>query len=144
MGITSGNDNKYVAFEKESLIEKFGDEFVKQTEYRTFDKRYINYNHDLLARSRSDFMNNLNQQNFAICSVRRSRSNSFVTPFIVKGIVDKSIISTLDNANIFPIYWYSKRNDQQTLEKSTARTPNLNLSLLKRIEEKLELTFVPE
>ncbi len=89
-------------------------------------------------------MKNLLYDNLAINLIRRSRSNSFILPFITKEIVDKSIISTLDNSNTFPLYSYPEINGQQTIEPSEGRKPNLNAEIVKRIEENLGLTFTNE
>ncbi len=62
------------------------------------------------------------EKNLGIALVKRSRGDVFLTPFLFDKIVDKSICSTLDNANVFPLYLYS---DSENLENQI-RTPNLN------------------
>ena len=144
MGITSGNDSEYVDYSKNILTEKFDIENIRQIDYRVFDKRYINYNQSILARARFDFMQNFLANNYAISLVRRSRNNAFVLPYLTQNIVDKCIISTLDNANIFPLYIYPETNGQQTIEQLIKRTPNLHAEIVKQIAEKLGLTFTKE
>jgi len=144
MGITSGNDSEYVDYDKKILTEKFDKENVTRIDYRVFDKRYINYDQSVLARARFDFMQNFLGKNYAMSLVRRSRNNAFVLPYITNSIVDKCIISTLDNANIFPLYLYPENNGQQTIEQSEERKPNLNTEIVKQIAEKLGLTFTNE
>lgn len=144
MGITSGNDSEYVDYDKKVLTEKFDKENVIRLDYRVFDKRYINYDQAVLARARLGFMQNLLGENYAISLVRRSRSNAFVLPYITNSIVDKCIISTLDNANIFPLYLYPETNRQQTFEQSEERKPNLKTEIVKQIAEKLKLIFTNE
>ena len=143
MGITSGNDSELVDYSKNSLVNKFGAKNIKQIEYRVFDLRYINYDQSILARARFDFMQNLLNDNYAISFVRRSRNNSFVSPYLTKNIADKCIISTLDNANLFPLYLYPKQKGQTELD-GNKRTPNLNPEILQQIAKKLTQTFTPE
>jgi predicted helicase len=144
MGITSGNDNDLVDFTENVLIKRKGSEFIRPIEYRVFDRRFIYYNPNELARSRSSFMKNFSHNNLGLSLVRRSRNDGFISPFITKDIVDKCIISTLDNANIFPLYLYPDTSGQMQIGASETRTPNLNREIVDRIAEGLGLTFVPE
>lgn len=113
---------------------------ILNIDYRVFDKRKIYYHKEFVERPRSVIMANLEQSiyNYGICLVRRSRSGSFITPFIVENKVDKCIISTLDNANIFPLYLY------KTEFNKIKKIPNLNPDIIKEIAKKLKLTFTPE
>ncbi|KAB2870140.1 MAG: N-6 DNA methylase [Bacteroidales bacterium] len=145
MGITSGNDNKYIGFEKKDILNTYPEKTIRCIDYRPFDKRYINYDISILARSRSQFMRNFFKPNIAISLVKRSRNNSFNLPFVTTNIVDKCILSTLDNANIFPLYLYTENTSQQTINQENERTPNLNLEIVKKIEESFEdITYNPE
>ncbi len=144
MGITSGDDFQYVNFSKEILTSAFGDEFIEKIDYRPFDMRYICYDHSKIARSRSIFMAHLLRRNVAITLIRRSRSNNFISPFTVNHIVDKCISSSLDNANIFPLYLYPESGNQITTDGSQQRTPNLNKTIVDEIAASIGLTFTPE
>ena len=144
MGITSGDDFQYVNFSKKILTSAFGDEFIEKIDYRPFDMRYICYDHSKIARSRSIFMAHLLRRNVAITLIRRSRSNNFISPFTVNHIVDKCISSSLDNANIFPLYLYPESGNQITTDGSQQRTPNLNKTIVDEIAASIGLTFTPE
>ena len=137
MGITSGNDKDLISFSNNELAKRFEDnQYISKVYYRPFDIRFVYYNQDILARARFVFMKHLNNRNnIGLAIIRRSRDNRVVSPFVARCLIDKCIISTLDNANIFPLYLYSETN---------ARTPNLNPVVLKQIAEKLGLTFTPE
>ena len=144
MGITSGNDAELTSFDKEELLKKYNKNDIKTLDYRTFDRRYIYYQPKLLARARFQFMKHFFESNIAICLIRRSRSSEFILPFIIKDIVDKCIISTLDNANIFPLYLYPSTTSQTTLEEKQERTPNLNKEIVEKIATGLGLQWVAE
>lgn len=144
MGVTSGKDSEYVDYDEKLLVDKFGKEKILNIDYRVFDKRFINYDQELLARARFDFMQNLLSENYAISLVRRSRNNTFVLPYITNSIVDKCIISTLDNANIFPLYLYSNTQEQLAIEEGAERKPNLKSLVVMKISDDLGLKFTNE
>ena len=115
--------------------------------YRPFDYKWTYYTGEskgFHCFPRGEVMKNLLHDNLAINLIRRSRSNDFILPFISKAIVDKSIISTLDNSNTFPLYLYPDNNGQRTIEKTEERVPNLNVEITKKIADKLGLTFTNE
>jgi len=115
--------------------------------YRPFDYKWTYYTGEskgFHCFPRGEVMKNLLHDNLAVNLIRRSRSNSFILPFITKEIVDKSIISTLDNSNTFPLYLYPASNRQQSIEHTAERKPNLNPEIVNQIAEKLGLTFTHE
>ncbi len=146
MGITTSNDKELIAFNKAELSQRFPNEIkLKKVNYRLFDIRYINYDTKLIERARGKLMVNfIDLDNFGLVSLKGIR-NDFLSKFcITKLIIDKSYVSTLDNGYVFPLYLYSKTNGQQTIGKTAERTPNLNAEIVKKIADKLGLTFTNE
>lgn len=112
--------------------------------YRPFDNRftaYSGFSSGFMGRPRSETMNHLTRENFAISSTR-SRRNDASCYFVSNNITDKSLSSSLDNNYIFPLYLYPESNDQQTIDQTTERTPNLDQKLVNKIAKKLGLSFV--
>jgi len=113
--------------------------------YRVFDNRHTmvsNSSGGFIGRSRFEVMQHFLQENTGLCLIRNSRSGKFITPFLANKVVDKCIISTLDNAKIFPLYVYpNEKNEIFTGEK---RKPNLDPELVDQIAKKLDLTFTNE
>ena len=146
MGITSGDDDNRVAFAPETLSPHFEyPEKVKPISYRPFDRRHIYYDPNILARARFDFMTNLNNRdNLAITAIGQSRVGKVLTPLIASGLIDKSIVSSVDNTFIFPLYTYPREDAQQTLDGRTERVPNLNSEIVERMAAAIGLTFVAE
>ena len=144
MGVTSGNDQNFVKYYKNEFVDNLANtRFISPISYRPFDVRYIYYDPDMLARARADFMNNMiEQNNFGIALIRRSRNNQFNTPLITVGLIDKCIISTLDNANIFPLFIYEKNTGN--LFNESNRIPNLNPNIISEISKKVSLNFSVE
>jgi predicted helicase len=143
MGITSGNDQALVAFAKNEFSDVRNSGLITPICYRPFDTRFIYYDPNVLARARFGFMKNLEQENHAISLIRRSRSGAFAGCFVLSGIVDKCISSTLDNANLFPLYLYPSSN-QLDFEDSQARKPNLSPEIVAQIAQGMGLEFTNE
>lgn len=144
MGIATGNDNQFISFEAESL-QKFGDSAkIQSISYRLFDERYIYNDYSVIERGREKLMYHmLNKDNLGLFSLKRARKNFSNKFSIISRIVDKSYVSTLDNGYLFPLYLYDD-NNQQTLDGTPERKPNLNLKIVKKIAEGLGLKFTPE
>ncbi len=106
--------------------------------YRPFDVRHTYYTGNskgFHCMPRNEVMRHLLfGRNLCLCSIRISRDDLFCI-FVSKYIAVKTVISTKDNANIFPLYLYA---DDGT------RTPNLDAALIEKIATGLGLRFVPE
>jgi predicted helicase len=146
MGVATGNDTEFIAFDKKELQDKFEDHKLIQTiDYRFFDKRFIYNDYSLIERGREGLMRNMiGQANVGLISLKRAR-NHFSSKFgIVNSIADKSVVSTLDNGYLFPLYLYPETNGQQTIEEKTERKPNLNQEIVNKIALILDLKFTNE
>ena len=130
--------------EQREMVAEFSDHYIKVIAYRPFDNRFIYYQENLVFRMRNEIMNNLNDNNIAFCTVKLGRNLNYHNYFLSKYITDKGISSSLDNANIFPLYLYPETNEQQSLEQPLTRTPNLDPELVEQIATGLGLEFVPE
>jgi len=146
MGIATGDDKEYISFDRQVLESKFeNSNLIEKINYRLFDTRYIYYDNSKIERGRKELMSHLlPKNNLGLISLKRARNN-FTSKFgIVNHIADKSVISTLDNGFLFPLYLCPETNGQQTINQSAERTPNLNKEIVKQIAEKLGLSFTNE
>jgi len=143
MGIATGNDKQYVSIDKEVLKTRFDDSnLVTPISYRLFDSRYVLYDNNRIERGRSKLMSHFQKENnLGLISLKRIRNDKVGKFGIVKNIVDKSIISTLDNGYVFPLYVYP---DVSMEELSSNRLPNLEREVVTEIANKLNLTFTNE
>ena len=114
-------------------------EFIKSISYRPFDIRFIYYSSAMVDWGREDVMNHLLNDNYALCCVKVGRNVNFHNYFITNHITDKSVVSSLDNSNIFPLYLYP---DETSLTQE--RIPNLDREIVDKIANGLDLTFTPE
>jgi predicted helicase len=114
--------------------------FIKPYAYRTFDIRYIYYNNSFIERSRENVMKHFINDNIGLITNRQCQTENYQHTFITKVMNDLHITETANaNPYTFPLYLYPDENSL-----SNERTPNLNLEIVKEIEEKLGLKFVNE
>ena len=140
--------------------------------YRVFDTRYTNYEDSSITRRRYAIMRHIHEfDNLALVTLRRPRIELFGNFWVTNAITDKSIISTKDNAFIFPLYLYSEpqeqdadfeaENNESHLRNKPVRIvgaeetdyfefnekgrrPNLSKSFVAEMETKLGLQFKTE
>ena len=80
--------------------------------YRAFDRRFIDYDIRNIERARYDIMQHLHGvENLALVTLRRPRIPLVGNFFVTDGLTDKSVISSKDNANVFPLYLYKPPQD---------------------------------
>ncbi|MGJ0297984.1 N-6 DNA methylase [Aliarcobacter cryaerophilus] len=116
---------------------------IQPLSYRLFDDKYIIYEDKLVWRTTRQigkhFINN--KDNIGLVVPRQSQNN-WKHIFISKKIIEFNLTSTagkFGSGGLFPLYLYPDENSL-----TNERTPNLNLEIVKEIEEKLGLKFVNE
>ncbi len=133
MGVTTGHDKELVSFVP----------FDTQTNaayyYRPFDKLWIDYDMDKVVRPRETIMKNLRKKNAALCLIKVNSSvDGVFKVLITSGITDKTLLSSKDNTNVFPLYLYTENMGTEE------RIPNFNLEIVKQIEVGLGKSIMPE
>jgi len=129
---------------RKELSQENHDANIKIISYRPFDERFVYYTKKMVDWGREDVMNNLIIDNYSLVCVKIGRDESAHNYFISNSITDKSLTSSLDNSNVFPLYLYPETNAQQNIGQATERTPNLNPEIVNQIADKLGLTFTSE
>ncbi len=124
---------------------------IESLSYRPFDKRFTYYtgnSRGFICRPRSEVMQHLlHDDNLALCFMRRSRDQTVGHFLVVRHVVDKTILSSLDNANVAPLYLYTTSEDTEGMlfqSSGTIREPNLAVPFISLLEKKLGLKFVAE
>ena len=106
--------------------------------YRPFDNRYIYYCPEMVDWDRFNVMKHfILGDNIGLCAIRINRDD-LCTYLPVRLIADKTIISSKDNANVFPLYLYQEWNGKMQKE------PNLNSEIVSKIEKSLGEKTTPE
>ncbi|WP_228039268.1 type ISP restriction/modification enzyme [Dolichospermum sp. LEGE 00240] len=118
--------------------------------YRPFDQRFTYYtgnSRGFHCMPRSEVMNHIIKgENLALATLRRPRNEIVDNFFVSDQITDKCIISSLDNASIFPLYLHP--TDTPTLFDSPptnapgGRKPNLSPEFITEFSQKLDLEFI--
>ncbi len=115
----------------------------REISYRPFDARFTYYSgqsRGFMCRPRPEVMQHmLDNENIAFCFIRRSREDSTNNFFIVRHIVDKSILSSADNANVAPLWLYP---EQDKLSFSKDPRPNLSPKFIRQLGARLGLIEV--
>ncbi len=126
---------------------KYKNEFIREYNYRPFDKKFIYYDNDLIGRSMiSTLRNMLYKDNVAIVSSKQCHGD-FTYAFISTIICDGNYLSSaklLGGGYVFPLYIYPKNIGQQTIGQILERIPNFNTKIIKQIADNLDLLFTNE
>jgi len=130
--------------EQREAIPEFNRNNIRQINYRTFDNRFIYYQENLVFRDRKEIMKHFFKENLALNLAKRGRDINAHNYFITNDITDKSVTSSLDNTNTFPLYLYPEDDSQQTLDGRLKRKPNLDPEIVQEIADGLGLKFTPE
>ena len=131
MGITTGCDKELVS------QSKFESPFCTPYCYRPFDKQWINYDLKKVARARERIMTNMQKSNIALSLIKvNSASDGLFKVLVVDGLTDKTLLSSKDNTNIFPLYLYPEDGSIDTEKRL-----NMNEDILKRVAEIINYPF---
>ena len=102
MGITTGHDKEMVS------IQPFKSADNLPYCYRPFDTQWIDYDVERIARARENVMSHLKKANIALCLIKvNSSSDGLFKVLVSSNLTDKTILSSKDNANVFPLYLYT-------------------------------------
>lgn len=124
---------------------------ITNVSYRPFDARFTLYtgnSRGLYASPQPKTMQHfLKGENVGLVINKPAQGGAdiYTDVFITTHLTDQSIFSAMKRSPfICPLYVYTDKKDQQTIEDQQERTPNLNLEIVKEIEKKLQLTFANE
>ena len=123
--------------------EVYDDKKVRNYLYRPFETKKIYYEPKLLGRARETVMSHFVNDNYGLLISKQFGGHKHFILFITNAINDKSSQPFAPYYN-HPLYLYPKKSSQQTIEQASARTPNLNLDIVKQISDSLGLTFTNE
>ena len=133
MGITTGHDKEMVS------LQSFKSDYNFQYSYRPFDIRWINYDVKQITRARANVMNNLKKPNIALCLIKvNSSSDGLFKVLMSAGLTDKTILSSKDNANVFPLYFYTKEFGEEK------KNPNLKKEEWQKFNDAVGKETTPE
>ncbi|MCT7531407.1 type ISP restriction/modification enzyme [Aliarcobacter cryaerophilus] len=119
----------------------FNENLIINYHYRPFDFKKIYFDNTIISRPAKEVTKHINNNNLLLIIPRQVNAD-FHHIFVSKLICDSNITSSarlFGAGRLFPLYLYPDENSL-----TNERTPNLNLEIVKEIEEKLALKFVNE
>lgn len=150
-GIVTAKDKILISINKKKLLNNIAqyygnesdDEYIKEIDYRPFDKQYIYYDTSKIERSREKIMHHLtNDKNLALATIRINKEDFFSSAFISRTLVDARL-SDRFLTYVFPLYLYPA-DTQLSIDGELTRKPNLDPKVVEKISKKLKYAFVPE
>ena len=121
----------------------FNENLIINYHYRPFDLKKIYFDNTIISRPAKEVTKHINNNNNNLLLIIPRQVNAdFHHIFVSKLICDSNITSSarlFGAGRLFPLYLYPDENSLRN-----ERTPNLNLEIVKEIEEKLGLKFVNE
>ncbi|HEY7415389.1 MAG TPA: type ISP restriction/modification enzyme, partial [Ktedonobacteraceae bacterium] len=135
-------------------VRAFDQSKIQPISYRPFDTRFTYYtgnSRGIACMPRPEVMRHmLHEGNLAICFIRRSREQITSNFLAANHIVDKTILSAADNANVAPLYLYPSETRHNLWEEelptiaSGGRSPNLAPAFVEDCSARLGLTWVSD
>lgn len=126
MGVTTGHDKELVSFypfNTDSNVDYY---------YRPFDKLWLDYDLSKVVRPREAIMKHMRKVNISLCLIKVNSSvDGLFKVLVTSGITDKTLLSSKDNTNVFPLYIY-----QENMGKEE-RTVNFDKELYDKIAKGL-------
>ena len=126
MGVTTGHDKELVSFFP------FNTDTNTEYFYRPFDNMWLDYDTSKVVRPRESIMRNLQKDNTAICLIKINSSvDGLFKVLVTSGVTDKTLLSSKDNTNVFPLYIYKNNMGEEE------RIVNFNKDLYEKIAKGL-------
>jgi predicted helicase len=137
--VKDSRDWRYETAKKDAATNVDG---VNQIAYRPFDTRFTCYtgkSRGLYSSPQHNVMSHfLNGDNIGLCCIRICSRDDDLPVFVTDKITDKTILSSKDNANVFPLYLY-----QDTLG-NVEKVANFDKDVFGRIADGLKRKPSPE
>ena len=126
MGVTTGHDKELVSFHP------FNTDSNVEYYYRPFDKLWLDYDLSKVVRPREAIMKHMRKDNISLCLIKVNSSvDGLFKVLVTSGITDKTLLSSKDNTNVFPLYIYHENMGQEE------RIVNFNKDLYDKIAKGL-------
>ena len=152
-GIKTHDDKNLVAFNKQILEQniiglkyEFDKSKVYKYSYRPFDNEFIYYDTKILGRAREKTIYHLKHRNIGLILVAQPQAaniNFFDCIYVSDCLADTNMFRR-GGPLCFPLYLYPESSNQQTIDHTTERMPNLNAEIVNQIAQGLRLPFINE
>ena len=115
---------------------EYNEKYIQTIEYRPFDYQWIYYDPVLVSRSGYSAMQHMIQNNYALIIPRQAITDNWSHVSVSKYLVDNRFhYSNKGIPVLCPLYLY------ETELGNNQKRPNLNMSIISNVSEKIMLTF---
>ena len=157
VGVATGKDSVFIANTQEMLknqildgFDDFDESFIKEINYRPFDKKLLYFDLKKIERPRIDvFEHFLEGENLGLVCYRTCGASGLDNIFVSKGIIDLHFVGS--GSQIFPLYLYPTQRAKNTLQKQgfditsfDTKIENFTPSFREFIDSKYKEHFSPE
>jgi len=137
-----------IAESRKRLRTQYHDNRLRKFSYRPFDTRWTYHDLAILELDRRDVLGHFYFENLGLVTLRRTRSqDNWNFTLVGEHPTDKSYITSLDNAYVFPLYLYTtpeETADTLFAQQQTTRNPNFAPAFISAFSEKLGLQFIQD
>lgn len=134
--VKDSRDWKYETAKKDA---ENSDGYISEVSYRPFDTRYSLYtgnSRGLYSSPQCGVMRHfIGHNNIGFCTVRINSRDNEHTYFVTDKIVDKTLLSSKDNSNVYPLYLFDETGNKH---------PNIKEDIWRSINESIERNATPE
>lgn len=119
---------------------------IKNVQYRPFDNRKIFYNPYFVARPNTKVLQHFSKENVGLIICRQGQAvggDDWNVVFACKYLTDQNIYRR-GGGTIFPLYRYLNTNDQEIVDDPSEKVPNLNMEIVRKVAENINLVFVTD
>ena len=121
------------------LDSKIDNSKITRVAYRPFDDKWTCFDKRVLWRTRESVLKHLaGGGNLALCVIRICSRDDDCPVFVTDKITDKTLLSSKDNANVFPLYLYEENFGK------VERRPNFNAEVYDKIAAAVKRKPSPE
>ncbi len=157
VGVATGKDSVFIANTQEmlknqilDLFDDFDESFIKEINYKPFDKKLLYFDLKKIERPRIDvFEHFLEGENLGLVCYRTCGASGLDNIFVSKGIIDLHFVGS--GSQIFPLYLYPTQRAKKHLEKQgfditsfDTKIENFTPSFREFIDSKYKEHFSPE
>lgn len=157
VGVATGKDSVFIANTQEMLknqildgFDDFDESFIKEINYRPFDKKLLYFDLKKIERPRIDvFEHFLEGENLGLICYRTCGASGLDNIFVSNGIIDLHFVGS--GSQIFPLYLYPTQRAKNTLQKQgfditsfETKIENFTPSFREFIDSKYKEHFSPE
>ncbi len=142
---SDSKDWSYINAKKDivSLTTNKNIDLCKKLAYRPFDNKYCVYTgnvNGIMSRPRYNIMRHMLHDNIALNTIRVNRDYLFAI-FVTSTITDKTLLSSKDDVNVFPLYLYPTADEAALGEE---KKPNLDKTIWQKIDDLIGRPSTPE